>query len=155
MNQQPTTTDHVNNFVERLNALGREKQLGLGAIAFALVGFFLPLATAQTGGYFGASSEVSYGLEQAGFSGVLLLAAALALGAIPFYLASNKRNNVVAYGLAAALFGTFLSVWFISFSLPAMISAIGHLAIGFFCMLLSFGISTYIGGSRCYDKGSE
>jgi hypothetical protein len=143
------------DLVRRLQELGREKQLGLGAIILGIIGFLTPLATAQTGGYFGASSEISYGLSQAGFTGVLVVAMAIALGAAPFYLARSRRNDVIAYGVAAAAFGTLASMWVLSFSLPAALAAIGHLSVGFYALVVSFALTAYLGAMRCYGTASE
>lgn len=142
----PTTAELANKIL----ALGREKQLGIVAAILGLIGFFAPLASAQTGGFFGPSGEVSYSLSQAGLTGVVVLLLALALGAAPFLLPASRRNDVIYYGASAAGLGTLLSVWFVSLSLPMVISAIGHLSLAFYALLVSFGISAYLSASRCY-----
>lgn len=153
MEQRGDAAGVVMDGVRGFQSLHRHKQLGAIAAVLALVGFFSPLASAQTGGFFGPSSEVSYRLTQAGFTGFMLMALAIGLGMAAFYLPANRRNDVIYYGVAAALFGTFFSIWFVSLSLPAMISAIGHLGLGFYAMLVSFALSTWIGAMRCYDAG--
>lgn len=150
MDEQNSVASPTSDVIQKIQELGLEKQIGLGSIILAILGFFTPLATAQTGGFFGASSEVSYGLSQAGFSGVVVVALALALGAAVFYLPLSRRNNVVYYGVAAACLGTVLSLWLISLSLPTIISAVGHLAPGFYFLTVSFGLSTYVSAIRCY-----
>lgn len=155
MEQHSDAAGVVLDGVRGFQSLHRHKQLGSVAAVLAVVGFFAPLASAQTGGFFGPSSEVSYRLTQAGFTGFLLAVIAVALGIATFYLPSNRRNDVIYYGVAAALFGTFFSIWFVSLSLPAMISAVGHLGLGFYAMLVSFALSTWVAAMRCYDAGES
>lgn len=136
---------------DKILALGRDKQLGIVAAVLGTFGFLGPLASAQTGGFFGASAEVSYSLSQAGLTGVLALALSVAFGTAPFYLRRSRRNDILYYGAAAGCFGAVLCVWLVSLSLPIAIAAVGHLAPAFYALFASFAISAYLSGIRCYE----
>ena len=150
MQQQPAPAQ--GNVIDQFLSLAREKQFGAGAMALALLGFVLPIASTHTPSFFGPAREYSFGLMQAGLGGVVLLAAAIALGLSPFYLRESPRNNVIAFGVAAGFFGTLFSLWFMTLLLPAMLSAFASLSIGFYAMLASFGLSTYLTVVRCYER---
>ncbi len=134
--------------IDSLIALGPEKLTGIAAAMLVVIGFFAPDAAAQTGGIFGGTSEISFNLTQAGFAGVLVLLIGVGLGLSPFYLKPQKRSNVLAFGLSCAIFGTLAIAWLASLSLPAMISAVGHLGEGFYALLVGYGLNVYMMAKR-------
>lgn len=136
--------------LESFIALGPEKLTGIAAAILVVIGFFAPDATAQTGGIFGGTSEISFNLTQAGFAGVLVLLIGVGLGLSPIYLKTQKRPDVLAFGLSCAIFGALFIAWLAALSLPAFISAVGHLAVGFYALLVGYALNVYMTAKRVF-----
>ncbi len=149
-NPNLTTPDKSSEMLATFKALGLEKQLGILAALLGVVAFFAPMVSVETGGFFGSGGSISFALTQAGFSGFLVLVLSVALGIAPFFLPKEPRFELAYFGLSSAAAGTVLVVLFVSLSLPAMVSAVGHLSLAFYALLASFGIATYISAMRCY-----
>lgn len=147
-----TTPGHSPTLVmmDSVIALGAEKLLGLAAVFLIFVGFFAPLATAQTGGFFSSGSSISYSLSQAGIPGLLTLAIGLALALLPFDKGrlSFANRDLIAYGVASGFFGVFAILWLVSLSLPAMIASFGGLSGGFYALMLGFALNVFATATR-------
>lgn len=126
-------------------ALGPEKLTGLAGMLLILIGYFAPLATAQTGGFFSSGGTISYSLDQAGFSGLLILVLGVALALLPFYKErlTFANRDLIAYGISCGVFGTFAVLWLASLSLPAIVSSLGGLSGGFYALVIGFGFTVY------------
>lgn len=144
----PATTTATQPAGNSTLAPGAEKAIGVIAAVLVTIGFFAPDAQAQSSSFFGGATEISFNLTQAGFAGIFILLIGIALGLAPFYLQRRKRSDVMAFGLSCGIFGTLAIAWFAALSLPAMISTIGHLAFGFYALLVGYFLNVYVMSKR-------
>ncbi len=139
--RQTPTLDMIDSIV----TLGPEKLTGIAGALLLVIGYFAPLVTAQTGGLFSSGGTISYSLVQAGFPGILILALGLALALLPFYKehVTFANRDLIAYGVSCALLGTFVVLWLVSLSLPAILSSIGGLSGGFYALMFGFAFTVF------------
>lgn len=140
MNESPVDktqlAQHARAFID---AHGRiAVTIFIGGVLAAL-GTLLPFAYVST--LFGSTS---YSLIQGGFFGVALIVISLGLALLPIKFKQYARFNLIAFGVACALFGVFFAIWLATSGLlSALGSSAGGLAIGFYLSILGYGAMVF------------
>ena len=121
-------------------SLGQEKITALAGGMLGALGVFLPYYAIPPDSMLGEVTGLSPSLMGQGGIGLLILALAIVLGAVPFLIAQNRLANAVGFALATFVIGVIIggrSLGFFGQQAPVDFGA------GFYLGLLGFAVLAY------------